>query len=207
MKKHVSLLALFLGCVFLFVSSCGAGSSHKRVVSPNGKISLTFSLKNGIPSYRIDFGKTPLILPSRLGFRFKEAPPLEKNFQIEKVTTRTFDETWKPVWGQVDHIRNHYNEMTVALREKSKPGRKMTLIFRVFNDGVGFRTVLPDQPHLKKLQITDELTQFNFAQNDTAWWILADYDSYEKLYHETLLTKIKAVNTPVTLKTPGGVYT
>ncbi len=206
MKRLFSLPVLFLGVVFLVGFSCGAGNTQQRVVSPDGNVSLTFILEKGIPFYRVDFRKIPLILPSRLGFRFKEAPPLEKNFQVEKVSTRTFDETWKPVWGQVDHIRNHYNEMTVALREKNKPERKMTLIFRVFDDGVGFRTVLPGQPHQKSLQITDELTQFNFAQNDTAWWIPANYDSYEKLYHETLLTKIKAVNTPVTLKTPGGVY-
>lgn len=198
------------GIVFvIFLSSalaCGTGSVKKQVVSPDGKIVVTFLLKQGVPFYRISREGQVLIEPSRLGFRFKNASPLVNGLQIFQTKTRTFDETWKPVWGQDDHIRNHYNELKVTLREIAKTQRKMTLVFRAFNDGVGFRYILPEQPNLKKLQITDEVTEFNFAQNDTAWWIPADYDSYEKLYHKTLLTQIKAVNTPVTVETPNHLY-
>ena len=201
--------ALFKWVLILFLFSplaCGTKTIEKQVLSPDGKIAVTFVLKQGVPFYQVAYEGEKLIVPSRLGFRFKEAPPLTGNFKILDTRTRSFDETWKPVWGEDDHIRNHYNELSVALQEQKQPGRKMTLVFRAFNDGVGFRYLLPDQPHLKKLQIIDELTQFNFAQNDTAWWIPADYDSYEKLYHKTPLTKITAVNTPVTMKTPDGFY-
>ncbi len=197
---------VILGLALALTLSCGAGTFQKQVVSPDRKITVTFALKKGIPSYRVDFENKPLLVPSRLGFRCTGQPALEGHFKVSETENRTVDETWKPVWGQTDHIRNHYNELAVTLQEKTKLGRKMQVVFRVFNDGVGFRTILPEQPNLKELQITDELTQFNFAQNDTAWWIPADYDSYEKLYHETNLTQIKAVNTPVTLKTPDGVY-
>ncbi len=194
---------VFLG---MFSFSCGSQTVQKQVVSPNGKIILTFFLKQGAPFYKVALGKKLLLVPSRLGFRFKNLPPLEGNFQMTDWHTRTFDNTWQPVWGQTDSIRNHYNELVVSLREKTAPKRQMTLFFRVFDDGVGFRCRLPKQPNLKDVQITDELTQFNFAQNDTAWWIPANYDSYEKLYRKTPLTQIKAVNTPVTLKTPDGIY-
>lgn len=206
MKNFLRFSGIFLFLILLITSVQGKADIEKRVVSPDGAIEIRFLIQNNQPFYMVSFKKSILIKASKLGFRFKNNSPLEREFNLIDEKTRSFDKTWKPVWGEDSHIRNHYNELTVVLQEKSGQKRKMKIVFRAYDDGVAFRYILPEQPNLKKIEITDELTQFNFAQNDTAWWIPADYDSYEKLYHKTPLSSIKAVSTPVTLKTPSGVY-
>ena len=207
MKRCLKLTDIFF--LIMLVSAAavqGTTLLKKRITSPNHTVEIVFLLKKGHPFYQVSFKDKILILPSQLGFRFKNGNPMEKDFELISTKTCSFDKTWDPVWGEDKHIRNHYNELSIILEEKSKQRRQMKLIFRAFDSGVGFRYILPEQPNLKEIQIADELTEFNFAQNDTAWWIPADYDSYEKLYRKTLLSGIKAVNTPMTLKTPDGIY-
>jgi hypothetical protein len=57
---------------------------------------------------------------------------LLNNFTITDTQTSTFDETWKPVWGEEDQIRNHYNELAVTLTEKED--RQIVIRFRLFDD-------------------------------------------------------------------------
>lgn len=47
------------------------------------------------------------------------------------------------------------------------------MVFRAFDDGIGFRYAFPDQPNLKEVVIDDELTEFHVARGGTAWWIPA----------------------------------
>lgn len=201
LKKMAEIVSLFL-----FVPSILMAKVPKDLYSPDGKICIRFVLKAGQPYYEVVYQKKTLIQPSPLGFRLDEAPPLMENFSVTDTRSDSFDETWKPVLGEDKTIRNHYNQLIVTLRETSTLHRILILIFRAYDDGVAFRYSLPEQPNLKKFQIISEETRFNFAGNYTAWWIPADYDSYEKLYHETPLSKIKAVNTPVTMVTPDSIY-
>jgi len=164
------------------------------VVSPDGKVNVNFTIQDGVPYYSVSYDVKIVIQPSRLGFRFKSATPMEKNFSIVESSQRSFDETWKPVWGTTDKVRNHYKELIVKLKEKTPPNRQMHLIFRAYNNGVGFRYILPEQPNLKDFEIMSEETQFCFADNHTAWWIPNDYEGYEHLYRHTPLSEIEAVD-------------
>ena len=138
---------------------------------------------------------------------------------------RPVDETWKPVWGQVSEIRNHYEEVTVHLKQQST-NRLLDIIFRVFADGVGFRYEFPKQPGIKYFIVTAELTQFNLTGNHKAFWIPGDYDTNEYPYTTCKLSEIDnkelvekstaiavrvapdryAVQTPLMMKTDDGLY-
>ncbi len=113
------------------------------------------------------------------------------------------DEIWHQPWGENKTIRNHYNEMAVRL--KNDDGVLLTLRFRLFDDGFGFRyeyeTIYDDF-----LFITNELTCFNFANDGTSWSIPADFDTYELLYRTMPLSEVDNANTPMTFKTSGGLY-
>ena len=123
---------------------------------------------------------------SRLGFILADAPKLERNFSIGAVAQRSFDDTWEQPWGERRYVRNHGNEMRVTLSEKS--GRALVVVFRVFDDGVGFRYEFPDQAALKQVNIVDELTEFAIAEPATAWWIPGgEWNRYEYLYNRTPL--------------------
>ena len=198
----VLILATFVlngGCMRL-------GAEGTTVSSPDSRLEVVFSLVDGAPHYEVTYNDTPVILPSSMGFTFRRELPMKSGFTIDRTATRTFDEIWKPVWGQRSEIRNNYNELAVTLREEENPGRRMNVIFRVFDDGVGFRYEFPDQAGLKDFEIMSEETRFTLDGDHTAWWTPADFDSYEHLYTEGPLHEIKAANTPVTMKTLDGLY-
>lgn len=204
MLRTVQLFAILT--VLLLITGCDQ-TPRQSVRSPDGNITIEFSLKNGIPYYSINYKSNQIVSASRLGFHFKTRNPLEDNLQIRTVRHSQFDETWTQPWGEVKNIRNHYNEMKIFLQEKDYPNRQMNLIFRAFDDGIGFRYELPAQENLKDFQITDELTEFNFTGDHRCWWIGAyQWNRYEFLYNETRLSEIDTVHTPFTMATDDGLY-
>ena len=82
-----------------------------QVKSPGGTIQVTVTLSDGAPYYKVDYRGNSVILPSKLGFRFKQADPLDGNLRVLRSETASFDETWTQPWGEVKDIRNHYNEL------------------------------------------------------------------------------------------------
>ncbi|RMG67118.1 MAG: glycoside hydrolase family 97 protein [Calditrichaeota bacterium] len=192
-----------------------AGMLHAQtleVQSPGGQLKVQFQLKEGVPYYRATFGQSPVILPSRLGFRLKGAPPLKDHFKIAKKQRTSKDETWTQPWGEEKQIRNHYNELRILLEETGNLHRRMAVVFRAYDDGFGFRYEWPEQPNLKHFEIMDELTEFVLSGDHTAWWIPAfQRNRYEYLYRKTRISQIasdsiRAVHTPVTLETTDGLY-
>lgn len=178
--------------------------------SPNGKVLVTVRTgSEGRPEYRIqrtaNANKQTIVDWSRLGFILADAPKLERNFVLGKVTTRGFDDTWEQPWGERRYVRNHGNEMRVTLRENS--GRELGVVFRVFDDGVGFRYEFPDQAQLRQVNIVEELTEFAIAEPATAWWIPGgEWNRYEYLYNRTPLAEVSQAHTPITMQLASGVH-
>lgn len=178
----------------------------KKLSSPDGNIKINFILSNGMPFYEVFYKDETIIKPSSLGFSFKTGKPLQDNFKIVKTAESKFDETWAPAWGTVSQIRNNYNELTVKLKETTTPKREMHLIFRAYNDGMGFRYRLPEQEDLKEVRIISEETYFRLAGNHTVWWIPDDYNSHEYKYKKTGLDRVRGVNLPLTMKVHEGLF-
>ena len=183
------------------------------VTSPNGVVSIDFQLKNGIPTYKVDYKGKPVIKESRLGLELRDGKNLMDGFEQLNATTSTFDETWQPVWGEVKEIRNHYNELLAELKQPSTD-RYMNIRFRVYDDGVGFRYEFPQQKNLVYFVIKEEHSQFAMTGDHTAWWIPGDYDTQEYDYTESKLSEIRSLlsnavtsNASQTVFSPTGVQT
>ena len=178
------------------------------IASPDGRLSVEVTTDNdGRPSYAVRRDGKPVIAPSRLGFIFLDAPKLERNFVIDRHADSTFDQTWEQPWGERRHVRNHYNELRVTLKEKNTPRRSIDVVFRVHDDGLGFRYEFPKQPGLEQVRIGTELTEFNIADAATAWWIPAgEWNREEYLYHRTPLQEVGDAQTPLTLRTGHGLH-
>ena len=71
--------------------------------------------------------------------------------------------------GEENDVRNHYNELTMKLAQRKGLKRQLTIVFRVFDDGMGFRYVFPEQKNLKHFVIMDEETEFCFKGDPEAW--------------------------------------
>ena len=173
---------------------------------------MTFHLTaEGTPQYALSYGEQEVVLPSNLGFEFRGVLKAQKlvynadgtiskedrepaysfydGFAVESVETASFDETWEPVWGEEKEIRNNYNELLVNLVQTSSE-KKMSIRFRLYNDGLGFRYEFPYQKNLSYFVIKEELTQFALAGDHTAWWLPGDYDTQEYNFTECRLSEI-----------------
>lgn len=176
-----------------------------NVKSPGGNISVEFKLDNGVPVYNVSYKGQPVVKDSKLGLELVYGESLMNGFEVVNTETGTFDETWKPVWGEVSEIRNHYNEYVAHLKQP-KTDRYMDIRFRVYDDGVGFRYEFPQQKNLSYFTIKEEHTQFAMTGDHTAWWIPGDYDTQEYDYTESKLSEIRSLHdgavTPNSSQTP-----
>ena len=174
------------------------------VASPEEAVVLFFDLtQQGEMTYHVSYEGEQVLLSSHLGFESREGHNLKDGFHIVETTYHKIDEIWQQPWGQNKTIRNRYNEMAVNL--ENQDGTKLTLRFRVFDDGFGFRYEY-DVPVADSLLLTDELTTFRLAEDGTCWSIVANYESYEFLYRTMPISKLDNASTPMTFKTQTGVY-
>ena len=170
-------------------------AKSQQLKSPNGKFVMEFSLQNdGTPSYSLNYKNKAVVKPSKLGLELKnDKKSLLDDFTVVDTKTATFDESWKPVWGEVASIRNHYNEMAVTLNQKDTD-RKIVIRFRLFDDGLGFRYEFPSQKNLTYFVIKEERTQFAMAGDHTAFWIPGDYDTQEYDFTTSKLSEIRGLS-------------
>ena len=228
--------------VCLFLLSYGGLRAQKEETVRMGRVKLKVGLEgDGMPFYQVDFGDRALILPSRLGFKLNVDSIFYEGFAWKGVERRSVDTSWQPVWGEVKEIRDHYEELTVHLQRGGMvaggqggagtggmggAGLLLDLVFRVFEDGVGFRYVFPKQPGLKYFIVSDEVTQFHMAGDHKTFWIPGDYDTNEYPYTTSDLSRIDnremvekstdiavrvapdpyAVQTPLMMKSRDGLY-
>ena len=176
--------------------------------SPDHSLSVKiFTTSDGKISYEIDRKGAEVIAPSRMGFLLANAPKLDGHFTLDSQETSSHDDTWEQPWGERRFVRDNYNELRLHFVQKLYDNRKMTIVFRIFNDGVGFRYEFPDQPQLHNLKIIDEQTEFAVADPATALWnVGGEWDNLEYLYQKTPLKEVSQANTPLTIKTDKGVY-
>ncbi|WP_306571298.1 glycoside hydrolase family 97 protein [Segatella buccae] len=212
-------IQLFLAFVLLPMMAAA-----QTVKSPDGNVALTFTLSdNGRPTYEMTYKGRAVVKPSHLGLELakdrhaskgKDETDLMDGFKITDTRVSSFDETWKPVWGETATIRNHYNELEVDLNQPSSD-RNIIIRFRVYNDGMGLRYEFPQQKALNYFLIKEEHTQFAMAGDHTAWWLPGDYDTQEQETQQSKLSEIRARfnkavnwdNSSVAVFSPTGVQT
>ena len=166
-----------------------------------------------------------MLKTTKLGVLCKDEPSFDKGFSLLKVDSTTFDQTWAPVWGESNRIRNHYRELRITLEQKTPASRQMVLCFRLYNDGLGFRYEFPAQSSLNYFIVSDEKTEFQLSGDHKAFWIPGDYDTNEYQYNTSALSKVNGmaggaaneihartpigvnfVQTPLMMKTADGLY-
>ncbi len=215
MKKSLSSIVM--------LSAAISSMAAVGITSPSGLLSLEVDVDSkGIPTYSLDYKGKQIISPSKLGLNADETKFTE-GFTIVGTDTCTVDRTWQPVWGEYSDVRDNFRELAVHLKAEN-PDRVMTVRFRVFDDGVGFRYELPAQNGSNYLTLKDELTEYNYTDNHKLYCIPGDYDTDEYLWSETTFTKLPdalrnyrkhseaqrvdgvTIQTPMLIKTKDSVY-
>jgi len=220
--KSVTTLLLLS---FLFIQCNLLNGPSTEVKSPSGNIAVQFFLNmDGAPGYLVKYQNELIIDSSFLGFEFQGQEPMSKGFEILNIQHNTIQEEWEMPWGEQSRVENHCNEMQIELKEIGQTNRSLVLVYRVFEDGIGFRYEFPEQIGLDSLIVLAESTEFQLTEDHTCWWIPGDWDIYEHLYNTSTFSAIdaiskrnhpnlaqtyipyNAVNTPVTMKTRNDLY-
>lgn len=177
--------------VFVMIFSI-FGMNAQELKSPNGNFKMIFALENdGTPTYQLFMNNKEIIKKSKLGLELqKDKKALLNDFKLVNEVRNTFDETWKPVWGEETAIRNHYNELALTLKQ-NETDRNIIIRFRLFNDGLGFRYEFPEQKNLTYFVLKEERTEFAMTGDHTAFWIPGDYDTQEYDFTESKLSEIR----------------
>lgn len=205
----------------LLAAAFSAGAAG--ISSPSGNLVLNVSVNDsGTPTYSLSYKGKTLVADSRLGLVADEMG-FADNFTISATDTMTVDRSWEPVWGEYSTVRDHFRELAVTFTG-GEPSREMTVRFRVFDDGLGFRYELPRQDNANYLTLRDEATEFNFTADHKLFCIPGDYDTDEYLWSETSFSGLpgalasytghtesqrsggNTIQTPLLLKTDGPVY-
>ncbi len=201
------LLALCLIIAAAFASPAFA-AAFATASSPDGSITVSIEGDNdGHALYSVSRNGKPILGLSRLGFLLSDSYAMVRDFGFVDSATASSDDTWEQPWGERRFIRNHYNELLVRFQQRSGLKRMMAIRFRLFEDGIGFRYEIPDQPSLKVMNIAEEVTEFDVAQPGTAWWITGgELNRYEQIYQKSAIDAVSTAHTPITMRLSDGTH-
>lgn len=197
---------VFTMCMGVVMANLQAKTTDK-VVSPDGRLTVTAGVsKTGRPYFTLHRGSELILDKSQLGMKLKSGD-FYQNFKVLSFKRDKKDETWQQPWGEETQVRNQYNELSMNLQEKRGQKRLLTLVFRVFNDGMGFRYVFPKQPNLKDFVIMDELTEMALPTDNEAWTMPTDGTEYlEALWTKAKMSTKPLVYTPITMEVSDDLY-
>jgi alpha-glucosidase len=203
-------LALSLSCA-LFAPAVLAQDARETVTasSPDGSLVLSVTTDNdGRPTYSLSRKGKLLVGASSLGFILADGPTMVRGNHIVSSETASDKQTWEQPWGERRYVTDNHNELLVRFEQSADwGGRRMNVRFRLFNDGFGLRYELPEQAAMKTMRIADELTEFNIAQDGTAWWIPGgEWNRYEQVYQQTPISGVSTAHTPITMKLADGTH-
>lgn len=198
-------LALTLSCAL----ATPATAETVTATSPDGSLVLSVTTDNdGHPLYSLTRKGKLLLGSSMLGFITSDGPTMQRGQTIIGSEKGSGKETWEQPWGERRYVTDNHNELLVKFEQVPDwGGRRMNVRFRLFDDGFGFRYEIPEQPAMKVMKIADELTEFNVAQNGTAWWIPGgEWNRYEQVYQKTAIDGVSTAHTPITMKLADGTH-
>lgn len=201
-----SVLALGFSLLALFASP--AMAETVRVASPDGRIVVTISDEGGAATYQASFAGQGAIGASKLGLMFLDHHGFDSDLAITATARAAQDTTWEQPWGERRLVRDSHNELAVTFAATTGPERRVTIRFRVFDTGIGFRYEIPEQPAFTgPLKLIEELTQFNVGEDTRAWWIPSrQFNRYEYLYRTGTAAEVDDAHTPITFRKADGLH-
>jgi alpha-glucosidase len=193
--------------IILIMAFAAAACFGAVVKSPDGKIALTFALRDsssqkGEPVYCVSYNGERLVAESGLGFELADGSALSSGFKVVSIKTAQHNDIWKPVYGERSSVRDNYKQLFVMLSRSETPACEMQLIFRCYNEGAALQYKIIKCGSSDKIGIKSENTEFNFLKDHVAWCVKTAQGKYTRKTISTMGTEIER---PLTLETDGGI--
>lgn len=209
---------LVLSGLLLSAANAPGQADKGAVTSPDGAIRAVFALvpsskggDGGQLGYQVSYRGKSVIERSRIGFELQNQPSLGDNLLVVGAVHSSIDETYEIPAGKSNPVRNQCNVLSFELKESKAPGRKLTVEVRAYNDGIAFRTIVPDQAPVKDLRIVNETTEFILSADATTYpLILRNFrSSWEDNYRTVALSGItpeSLIGMPLLTELPGVAF-
>ena len=202
-----ALALIFLGWSLSILS---VPAAEQRLASPDGNLAVVVSDEHGL-HFRVEADGKNVLTNSPLGLEFKDGTKLGSAAVITKPRTKQHDGQWENRFGNRRIVTDRYRELQLTLKETGASSRIFGLIVRAYNNGVAFRYDLPARSGLGEFVLTNELTEFRFA-DDYRCWAGEESACAENHYPETKLSAISAGKPghpfqsvlPLLVETPAG---
>lgn len=206
-QTYTALILLLLGWS---LSAWSVSAAEQRLASPDGTLAVIVSDDHGL-HFRVEADGKMLLTNSPLGLEFKDGTKLGPVALITKTRTKHHDGQWENRFGNRRVVSDHWQQLELTFEEAGVSPRVFGLIVRAYNNGVAFRYDLPARSGLGNFVLTNELTEFRFA-DDYRCWAGGESECAENQYPETKLSAISAGKPgrpfrsvlPLLVETPAG---
>lgn len=200
MKKK-SLLYLLLSFFALHLSAQTVlENTRKQLLSPDGNYVYTFYQKE-FPEHRkqmyytLSFKGKMVVNESKLGLDIQNklfesalgvpndtVTPWTANLDLTGTDFSSENNTWRPIYGERDSIRNNYNELTLHFKKGNEENRAggdgydkrrfylMDVVVRAYDEGLAFCYSFPEATNGLFIHIVGEQTQFVMPENTQAYY-------------------------------------
>lgn len=200
-KGRTALVAVAL----LFATVSPAAHDPLWLRSPDQRVEVAISVEAAFaplaPHYAVSFNGREVLWPSRLGFELAGVPL--GTLDLAGTQRRSSDTTWRPVYGERAEVRDHFNELTLDLRETTAPHRQLQVVFRAYDEGVAFRTTFLAPEGGGTIRIARERSEFRFSADHPAWAVYSAQGNYAK----AALSQIKrGCERPLTIQAGPDLY-
>lgn len=192
--------------VILFFIAPAIAAEPVQLQSPDGDVAIEFRLAESGPVYRVSYRGKPVVDESPLGLTFRDGGALS-GLAVAETRRDRGDQTYPVIAGKSATARDHYNEATVVLHEQAGAKRGVEVVFRAYDDGAAFRYRIPEQPGVKRFEITSEDSGFSLPAGATAWVLplpnhTSHYESYYQPKKVADLEPEKLIGLPLLLELP-----
>ena len=144
-KRAIVFIILFLVAFVCIHSNICSAATEYEVASPDGNLIISFELKTkpqpylpGLRAYyHVTYKGKPILIDSPLGLDFLKDKALDQDFEVVNTSRDAHDSVWENHFGSKLEVRDHYNQLTVSLRERQSPNRRVDLVFRAYDEGGG----------------------------------------------------------------------
>jgi alpha-glucosidase len=201
--KHYMKKGLLLCClpVFIFATVPAIAADTIAVKSPNGQIQFKVFKQNNSLAYRVTYKNIPVINNSPLIFLLNDVPITDK-IKLSKAKEYKINETY-PWYGVHAVAHDQCNGVQLYISDSKT---SYTLDIRVFDDGAGFRFVIPASHSVAR--VPDEATVFNLPVGSSLWYHDMEMH-YEGVHVKKKIDQVQSgewVAPPATFKLPQGIY-
>ena len=157
----------FIG--FLFASLClhALPAQNVQVSGPDGKLQLVVSEQAAAaPCYSVSYNGKTMLEKSPLGMN-TNIGDFTKGLKLSGHTTRQMDTVYHQTRIKTSQVHYQANELTCNF--ENPQGQKIGVVFRVSNQDVAFRYILPKQNDKGSVTVTAEETGFRFPMQTTTF--------------------------------------